>query len=139
MRGHCWSVFSLLLIAGGALGEDGAPVQIIPRPRQTVERRVSSIRLNVNMVMIPANVTDANDRPVLDLRKEDFRLFEDSIEQKIESVTMDEVPISLGIILDTSGSMRDRIGKSLQAISQGSATISASPTAASTSPWEIAA
>jgi VWFA-related protein len=70
------------------------------------------------MVMIPANVTDRDDRPILDLHREDFHLFEDTVEQKIESFSIDQAPVSLGIVFDASGSMKNKIDKSFSAVEQ---------------------
>jgi Ca-activated chloride channel family protein len=111
---------TLLLTALGlsAFCQDAPQVNIAPRFRPSAEGRVPSIRLDIKMVMIPTNVTDQHDQPILNLHKEDFRLFEDSSEQKIESFSIDEAPLSLGIVFDASGSMRNRIDKSFKAVEQ---------------------
>ena len=106
-----------LLGSGSIDGQNGPQVNIIPRARLAPERR-ASIRTDVKMVMIPANVTDRYDRPILDLRKEDFRLFEGEKEQKIESFAIDEAPVSVGLVFDSSGSMKNKIDKSLAAVQQ---------------------
>ena len=111
---------TLLVTAIGlsALCQDAPQVNIAPRFRPSAEGRVPSIRLDIKMVMIPTNVTDQHDQPILKLHKEDFRLFEDSTEQKIESFSIDEAPVSLGIVFDASGSMRNKIDKSFKAVEQ---------------------
>jgi Ca-activated chloride channel family protein len=109
---------SITLLAGFAYGQDPNPVNIVPRFRPGPEKRQPSIRLDVKMVLIPANVMDRNDKPRLDLHKEDFRLFEGGIEQKIESFSIDQAPVSLGIVFDASGSMRNKIDKSFSAVDQ---------------------
>ena len=113
-------LFTLLVMVFGALAlcQDTAPVNIVPRFRPTPERRESSIRLDVKMVMIPANVTDRDDRPILDLHRENFHVFEDAVEQKIESFSIDQAPVSLGIVFDASGSMRNKIDESFSAVEQ---------------------
>jgi len=98
--------------------QDAPQVNIVPRFRPSEDLRVPSMRLNVKMVMIPTNVTDRDDRPILNLHKEDFRLFEDSTEQRIESFSIDQTPVSLGIVFDASGSMRNKIDKSYEAVEQ---------------------
>ena len=105
-------------IGMSALCQDAPQVNIAPRFRPSAEGRVPSIRLDIKMVMIPTNVTDQHDQPILKLHKEDFRLFEDSTEQKIESFSIDEAPVSLGIVFDASGSMRNKIDKSFKAVEQ---------------------
>ncbi len=124
-----WRVGRLLtlrvlhILLASALGmsafcQDAPQVNIAPRRRPSAERRVPSIRLDIKMVMIPTNVTDQHDQPILNLHKEDFRLFEDSTEQKIESFAIDQDPVSLGIVFDASGSMRNKIDKSFKAVEQ---------------------
>jgi Ca-activated chloride channel homolog len=113
-------LFTILVTVFGAcaLCQDTPPVNIVPRFRPNPERRESSIRLDVKMVMIPANVTDREDRPIMDLHRENFHLFEDAVEQKIESFSIDEAPVSLGIVFDASGSMRNKIDESFSAVEQ---------------------
>ena len=62
-------------------------------------------RTGVELINVTATVTDANGRFVSGLRKEDFRLFEDGQEQQITHFNSERVPVSLGIVVDTSGSM----------------------------------
>jgi Ca-activated chloride channel homolog len=114
------ALHALLVTALGlsAFCQDAPQVNIAPRFRPSAEGRAPSIRLDIKMVMIPTNVTDQHDQPILNLHKEDFRLFEDSSEQKIESFSIDEAPLSLGIVFDASGSMRNRIDKSFKAVEQ---------------------
>jgi VWFA-related protein len=112
-----FSGFAVMFGVGGVC-QEAPQVNIVPRFRPTQERRSPSIRLDVKMVMIPTNVTDGNDRPITSLRKEDFHLFEDAIEQKIESFSIDQAPVSVGIVFDSSGSMRNKIDKSFSAVEQ---------------------
>jgi VWFA-related protein len=62
-------------------------------------------RTAVELINVNATVTDSTGRFVSGLRKEDFRLFEDDQPQEITHFNSDRVPVSLGIALDTSGSM----------------------------------
>jgi VWFA-related protein len=59
---------------------------------------------------------DRGERPVLDLHKEDFHLFQDTVEQTIEVLSMDQAPISVGIVFDASGSMVNKLDKSFKAV-----------------------
>jgi Ca-activated chloride channel family protein len=113
------STLILSFLSACCMCQEGPAVNIVPRPRANESaRRPASMRLDVKMVLVPANVTDQNDKPVLTLHKEDFHLFEDSVEQKIESFFMDQGPVSLGIVFDASGSMRNKIDKSFAAVDQ---------------------
>jgi VWFA-related protein len=83
-----------------------------------------SIRIDVNLVLIPVLVTDSFDRPVPGLTKENFRLFEGTAEQNITQFFSQDAPISIGVIMDASNSMRDRIDQARKAVS---AFVQASP------------
>jgi VWFA-related protein len=61
-------------------------------------------------------VTDPYERPVLGLQKSDFHLFEDGVEQPISQFFSEEAPVSIGIVLDASASMRKKMDASRQAI-----------------------
>lgn len=62
-------------------------------------------RTGVELINVTATVTDGNGRFVSGLRQEDFRVYEDDEPQPITHFNSERVPVSLGIILDTSGSM----------------------------------
>jgi Ca-activated chloride channel family protein len=62
-------------------------------------------RTAVDLINVTATVTDRDGRFVSGLRREDFRLFEDGAERQITHFSSERVPVSLGIALDTSGSM----------------------------------
>lgn len=63
----------------------------------------------VNRVVMWINVTDREERPVIDLDREDFKLYEADSEQKIIDFYLEDRPIQLAIVLDSSGSMIDKI------------------------------
>jgi Ca-activated chloride channel homolog len=96
-------------------------VSITPRaptsPKSTA-RDSGPIRLDVKVVQIPVTVTDPIDRPIEGLRKEDFRLFEDDVEQKIIYLSGEDAPASVGLIFDASGSMRAKMETSVAAVEQ---------------------
>lgn len=112
------SIVLAITFGGSVLAQDAPQVNLIPRMRRVPEQHPASIRTDVKMVMIPANVTDRYDRPILDLRKEDFHLFEGENEQRIESFSLDQAPVSVGIVFDCSGSMKNKIDKSFAAVRQ---------------------
>ena len=62
-------------------------------------------RTAVELINVTVTVTDGTGRFVSGLRREDFRIFEDGVEQPVSHFSNDRVPVSLGIALDTSGSM----------------------------------
>jgi Ca-activated chloride channel family protein len=62
-------------------------------------------RSGVELINVTATVTDDNGRFVSGLRQNDFTLYEDGQAQEITHFSNERVPVSLGIVLDTSGSM----------------------------------
>jgi Ca-activated chloride channel homolog len=76
------------------------------------------IRVGVDMVLVPITVVDPYDRLVTGLEQSNFRVFEDGIEQEIVHFSSEDVPISVGLVFDVSGSMADKVDKSQQAAAQ---------------------
>lgn len=72
---------------------------------QQQERDRFRFRTGVELINVTATVTDRNGRFVPGLRKEDFEVYEDNDQQTISHFSSERVPVSLGIVLDTSGSM----------------------------------
>jgi VWFA-related protein len=64
-----------------------------------------SFKSGVDLISVTATVTDGEGRFVSGLRKEDFTVYEDGQPQEITHFNNERVPVSLGIALDTSGSM----------------------------------
>lgn len=81
-----------------------------PSPSPVKEKDDEVIRINTDIVTLTATVTDKNGRYRADLKRGDFTVYENGAEQKLEYFnTGDRVPMSLGIVFDTSGSMEDKI------------------------------
>lgn len=68
--------------------------------------QTAPFRARVDIVQVTVSVTDASGRLITGLTKEDFQIFEDGVEQRITQFTDQRVPVSLGILLDASDSMR---------------------------------
>lgn len=66
-----------------------------------------SLSADVDIVLVPATVVDRLNRPVTTLQKRDFGIYEAGIRQDIKYFSQEDVPISIGILLDTSGSMKN--------------------------------
>ena len=110
-----------LQAAGNTERSDEPHVTIVPRaprPPAASTRTRANIRLDVKAVLVPVTVTDTFDRPVEGLRKDDFRIFEDNLQQEIISSTIEDVPASVGLIFDSSGSMGNKITPSVDAVEQ---------------------
>jgi Ca-activated chloride channel family protein len=76
------------------------------------------IKMDVDMALVNVTVTDPYSRLVTGLDKENFRVYEDGTEQEIATFSSEDVPISIGLIFDMSGSMGDKLDKARQAAIQ---------------------
>jgi Ca-activated chloride channel family protein len=111
--------FSTLPVAGAGDGDQIGSIipEISPRASE-LKSRPAAIRVDVNLVLIPVMVTDSYERPVVGLRKSDFHLFEEGVEQEISQFFRDEAPISVGIVFDASRSMLRKMDQSREAVKQ---------------------
>ncbi len=97
-------------------------VAIEPRKRPAgesgLERRPSNIRVDTTLVLIPVTVTTPLNQVVTGLEKEHFKLLEDKVEQPITQFSSEDVPLSIGMVFDISGSMGNKLHRSRQAAAQ---------------------
>ncbi|HWF09086.1 MAG TPA: VWA domain-containing protein [Bryobacteraceae bacterium] len=84
-----------------------------------------NIVVNTTLVVIPVTVTDPANRFVVGLEKEDFSLLEDGVEQKITHFSGEDAPLSVGILIDTSGSMDFKMDTSRAAVAEFLKTMNA--------------
>jgi Ca-activated chloride channel homolog len=75
------------------------PSQESPPPSQQ-QQQAPGIKVQVNQVVVPVTVKDGAGRLVPDLRKDEFRILEDDVEQRIISFGADAVPLSLVLLID---------------------------------------
>jgi Ca-activated chloride channel family protein len=75
----------------------------------------SSIKVEVDLVLVNATVTDPSNRFVTGLEKDHFQLFEDKVEQKITQFSNEDIATSIGLLFDVSSSMGDKIGRAKDA------------------------
>lgn len=69
------------------------------------------LRVNTTLVTVPVSVTDRDGRYIADLRKEDFRLWENGVEQKVAYFEAVEKPFTVVLVLDTSSSTWSKLGQ----------------------------
>ncbi len=90
-----------------------------PKPAdQTLKTRQRPIQVNVDLVLVNVTVTDPMNRLVTGLEKEHFQVYEDKAEQKILHFSSEDVPVSLGLVFDASGSMSNKMDKARMAALQ---------------------
>jgi len=73
------------------------------------------MHIDVELALVSVVVTDPYNRLVTGLDPDNFRVFEDNIEQEIITFSSEDVPISIGVIFDCSGSMSNKLGKAREA------------------------
>ncbi len=83
------------------------------------------IVVDTTLIVVPVTVTDPMNRFVLGLDKPDFSVFEDGKEQKITHFSGEDAPLSVGILVDTSGSMDFKMETSRRAVSEFLKTMNA--------------
>lgn len=93
------------------------PIDIVPRAASKIAA-APVVRVNSALVLIPVHVTTTDGASVTSLRQEDFELFEDGVKQTITHFSQDDAPISAGVLLDVSGSMRNKMAKASEAASE---------------------
>lgn len=69
----------------------------------------SILKINTELVTLNVRVIDRNNRPINNIRQSEFRVFEDGVVQPIQVFSSEEVPISYGLAIDTSGSLRSQL------------------------------
>jgi Ca-activated chloride channel family protein len=107
--------FVLSLLGAVAIAGFG---QSDPRPEV-------GFRADTTLVLIPVSVTDSSNRYVLGLEKQNFRLMEDNAEQTIAHFSSEDAPLSVGLLVDTSGSMGSKLDVSRKAVIEFLKTLNA--------------
>src|SRR5215510_9491212 len=69
------------------------------------EEPLFKLNVDVDLTELHVTVTDDQDRPIGNLGKEDFRVFEDLSEQKVSIFKHEDAPVSLGLVIDNSRSI----------------------------------
>ena len=94
------------------LGEPPPPPRLKPTPTPTppdVIEAGDTLVTNTELVQLHVRVIDRNNRPINSVPQSDFHIFEDGVPQTIEAFTREDVPISYGLAVDTSGSLRSQL------------------------------
>jgi len=76
------------------------------------------VKIDVSLVLVPVSVTDSTDRPIINLQKQDFVLLQDNERQNIEYFSREDVPISMGVLLDVSRSMAAKLAVEQAAVTE---------------------
>jgi len=71
--------------------------------------RDQTIGVDVDLVLVNAAVSDSKGRMVMGLQQDNFRIWEDKVEQKVGYFSSEDTPMSIGLVFDATGSMADKI------------------------------
>jgi len=107
------SIVAIFAICASAHGQSMDDVHIVRKPephRSTLGvSPTERLKVDVEMVLVPVTVTDTQDHPVVDLAENNFKLFEGDTEKKIQYFSSEDEPLSVGIVVDLSSSMGNKI------------------------------
>jgi len=119
-----FTIFSTGSFAQTSLGD----VHVVSRERSVIGEKpadgrplrsgLNLIRSSVELVMVPVTITDGLNRPVVGLEQENFQLFENRKPQEIKHFSIEDSPVSIGIIMDASGSMTEKLERVREAVHQ---------------------
>src|SRR6202166_1708138 len=118
---ECLRGFALVvcaLIAAAGFSQTQGPVKPPKLPPEPIIKPGQGIKVDVDMTLVNLTVTDPLDRLVTGLEKEHFRIFEDGVEQEVLTMSSEDVPVSIGLVFDMSGSMSDKVEKAREAAVQ---------------------
>jgi len=105
-----------LLFAAALAAQVTIPQRPKPAPKkQEPASRGANIRVDTTLILVPVTVNDPYSRPVSGLERENFRVYDDKVEQEITQFAMDDEPVAVGLVFDISGSMGPKLQKSRQA------------------------
>jgi VWFA-related protein len=114
-RGFFAAVPLLCFFVASLLGQDPAPPKPAapaaaqePKPVDK-QQGPAPIRITTSTVVVPVTVKDRNGNLVADLRRDEFRVFEDNIEQEITRLSVETYPLSLVILIDNDLKRKDEL------------------------------
>ncbi|CAN5713563.1 hypothetical protein BH18ACI4_BH18ACI4_23550 [soil metagenome] len=94
------------------LGEPPPPPVIKPKPTPTPPEEFGEgeiVKVDTELVTLNVRVIDRNNRPIDNVKESDFHVFEDGVEQSVAFFTREEIPVSYGLAVDNSGSLRSQL------------------------------
>jgi Ca-activated chloride channel family protein len=119
-------LFVVTIVARGQSPEDihltpRIQTQPMPPPIDNVpllSARSRPLRVDVDLVLVPVTVTDVKGNSVMDLQKEDFKLFDGEKEESVRYFFAQDTPVSVGVVVDLSSSMKNKIDRVREAVDE---------------------
>ena len=124
------SIVLLSLLSTASLAQTSVnDIHVVPRLSPSMANTLASTKLaedtglhvlktDVKLVLVPVVVTDPRERLVSGLQADNFQVFDGKKPQEIRHFSSEDLPVSVGIILDASGSMRDKMQRVREAVHQ---------------------
>jgi Ca-activated chloride channel family protein len=113
-----WSLSAVVALAVAPQQRGPMPKPVPAKRKPPGNAESQPIVRSVNLVLVPVTVMDPYDRLVTGLEADNFRVYENGVQQEITHFSEDDVPVSIGVIFDSSGSMADKINREKQAAMQ---------------------
>src|SRR5215510_13784487 len=98
-------LFFLIVLTGYSQAQNSRQLPLRPNNQNDNQ---DTIKINVDLVVLHATVQNSDLNPVSGLCKEDFQVYEDGVLQEIESFSHQDIPVTVGLVIDNSGSMRPK-------------------------------
>lgn len=111
-----------IIAAGVSQAQSADRVHVVPKVNSSATSTegltTGPLRVDVDLVLVPVTVTDSLNHPVLSLQRNDFALYEGRTRQNIQYFSHEDGPISVGLVLDCSASMKNKIEYEALALEQ---------------------
>jgi Ca-activated chloride channel family protein len=110
--------FSISSASQDSPGQQGKPQLQKPQQGQKTQDdqdRSDVVKIGTDLVLLDVTVVDGSNKPAMDLTREQFQVFEDKVAQKIEFFSREQVPVSMVLTIDTSGSMKPKLDTVIKA------------------------
>ncbi len=116
----CFSLLALVLVCAPATWAQQEAPRKPPRaqpsaapsnPSPTLREDLPRFSVEARLVVLHATVLDKDRHLVTNLSRDNFKVYEDNVEQKIKDFKREDIPVSVGILIDNSGSMREKRAK----------------------------
>ena len=106
---------AVLTIAASLFLSLSALGQVSPTPTPRISEDTDVIKIETELVNINVRVVDRLSRPIGNLKRGEFKIYEDNVLQEIDFFSQSEVPTNYSMVIDNSGSLRSQIEKVIEA------------------------
>ncbi len=100
--------FEAAMVLGLFAALASAQNQAIPAPAEPAGDEIAVFRGGTQLVDLAVSVLDKNGKPISGIPQSAFKVYENNIEQPVKVFRSEDQPVSIGIVIDNSGSMRDK-------------------------------